>query len=88
MRTLNAPLSAGQAQDYYKSVSLAALVGADERIKEAYQQSVNEAVKHFEKYMQARGGALAPGNGQHQDETESENDLTTEQDELDIESRG
>lgn len=87
MRTLNAPLSAGQAQDY-KSVSLAALVGADERIKEAYQQSVNEAVKHFEKYMQARGGALAPGNGQHQDETESENDLTTEQDELDIEFRG
>ena len=88
MRTLNAPLSAGQAKDYYKSVSLAALVCADERIKEAYQQSVNEAVKHFEKYMQARGGALAPGNGQHQDETESENDLTTEQDELDIEFRG
>jgi hypothetical protein len=88
MKTLNAPLSAGQAQDYYKSVSLAALVCADERIKEAYQQSVNEAVKHFEKYMQAHGGALAPGNGQHQDETESENDLTTEQDELDIESRG
>lgn len=88
MRTLNAPLSAGQAQDYYKTVSLAALVGADERIKEAYQQSVNEAVKHFEKYMQARGGALAPGNGQHQDETEIENDLTIEQDELDIEFRG
>lgn len=48
------------SQDYYKSVSLAALVGADERIKEAYQQSVNEAVKYFEEYMQARGGALAP----------------------------
>jgi len=57
MLTLNAPLSAGQAQDYYKSVSLAALVGADERLKEAYQQSVNEAVKHFEEYLQARGGA-------------------------------
>ena len=85
MRTLNAPLSAGQAQDSYKSVSLAAFVCADERIKEAYQQSVNEAVKHFEKYMQARGGALAPGNGQHpKDETEIENDLTTNQDELDI----
>ena len=85
MRTLNAPLSAGQAQDYYKTVSLAALVGADERIKEAYQQSVNEAFKYCEEYMQARGGALAPGNTQHpKDETESENDLTTDQDELDI----
>ena len=80
MKTLNALLSAGQAQGYYHSVSLAVLVSADERLKEAYQQSVNEAVKHFEEYMQARGGALAPGNGQYQDETEIENDLTTDQD--------
>ena len=85
MKTLNAPLSAGQAQGYYHSLSLAGLIGTDERLKEAYQQSVNEAVKHFEEYMQARGGALAPGNGQHQkDETEIENDLTDDQDELDI----
>ena len=85
MKTPNAPRSAGQAQDYYKSVSLAVLVGADERIKEAHQQSVNEAVKYCEEYMQARGGALAPANGQHQkDETEMENDLTADQDELDI----
>ena len=85
MMTLNAPLSAGQAQGYYHSVSLAVLTSADERLREAYQQSVNEAVKHFEEYMQARGGALAPGNGQHhKDETEIENDLTTDPDALDI----
>jgi len=40
-----------------KSVSLAALVGADGRIRAAYRESVNEALKEFEKYLpQARGG--------------------------------
>ena len=76
------------SKEYYTSVSLAVLVGADERLKDAHRQSVNEAVKYCEEYMQARGGALAPGNGQHQDETEIENDLTIEQDELYIEFRG
>ena len=73
------------SQDYYKSVSLAVLVGADERLKEAHQQSVNEAVKYCEEYMQARGGALAPGNGQHhKDEAEIKNDLTPDPNALDI----
>ena len=76
-------------QDYYKFVSLAALVGSDERLKEAHQQSVNEALKRFEEYMQARGGLLVPGNGQHhKDETEIENDLTSDPDALDIKFRG
>src|SRR5229473_3320088 len=39
-----------------KSVSLAALVGGDERIRMAHRESVNEAMKVFEGYMQARGG--------------------------------
>jgi conjugative relaxase-like TrwC/TraI family protein len=40
-----------------KSVSLAALVGGDGRIRDAYRESVNEALKEFEKYLpQARGG--------------------------------
>ena len=43
-----------------KSISLAALVGDDERIREAHQESVNEAVKHFEEYLQARGGGNNP----------------------------
>ena len=73
------------SQDYYTSVSLAVLVGADERLKEAHQQSVNEAVKYCEEYMQECAGALAPGNGQHhRDETEIENDLTPDPDALDI----
>src|SRR4029078_12506839 len=38
-----------------KSVSLAALVGDDERIKDAHRESVNEALKEFEDYLQARG---------------------------------
>ena len=37
--TINAP----------KSVSLAALVGGDERVREAYRESVDEALKEFEK---------------------------------------
>lgn len=73
------------SKNYYPSLSLAVLVGADQRLKKAHQQSVNEAVKYCEQYMQARGGALAPGNGQHhKDETEIENDLTPDPDALDI----
>jgi len=39
-----------------KSVSLSALVGGDGRIREAHRESVNETLKEFEKYLQARGG--------------------------------
>ena len=42
-----------------KSVSLAALVGGDGRIKDAYRESINETVKELEKYLQAR--ALGKG---------------------------
>ena len=37
-----------------KSVSLAALIGGDDRIRDAYRESVKEALKEFEKYLQAR----------------------------------
>jgi len=43
-----------------KSVSLAALVGDDERIRVAHRESVDEALKSFEEYMQARGGGDKP----------------------------
>jgi conjugative relaxase-like TrwC/TraI family protein len=43
-----------------KSVSLAALVGDDRRIRDAHTESVNEAVKELEKYLQARGGGDKP----------------------------
>jgi len=43
-----------------KSVSLAALVGDDERVREAHRESVNEALKELEKYLQARGGGDKP----------------------------
>jgi conjugative relaxase-like TrwC/TraI family protein len=43
-----------------KSVSLAALVGDDERIREAHRESVDEALKRFEEYLQARGGGDKP----------------------------
>jgi conjugative relaxase-like TrwC/TraI family protein len=43
-----------------KSVSLAALVGDDERIRDAHRESVNEALKEFEEYLQARGGGDKP----------------------------
>ncbi len=43
-----------------KSVSLAAHVGDDERLLEAHQAGVNEAVKHVEEYLQARGGGNNP----------------------------
>jgi conjugative relaxase-like TrwC/TraI family protein len=39
-----------------KSVSLAALVGDDERVRDAHRESVNEALQGFEEYLQARGG--------------------------------
>ncbi|MCU1264931.1 MAG: conjugative relaxase domain protein [Acidobacteria bacterium] len=39
-----------------KSVSLTALVGADERIMEAHDRSVNAALTELEKYVQARIG--------------------------------
>jgi conjugative relaxase-like TrwC/TraI family protein len=43
-----------------KSVSLTALVGNDERIRAAHRESVNEALKELEQYMQARGGGNKP----------------------------
>src|SRR6202008_3850212 len=43
-----------------KSVSLAALVGDDERVKVAHRESVNEALNGFEEYLQARGGGGKP----------------------------
>ncbi len=43
-----------------KSVSLAALVGNDERIRTAHRESVNEALEELEQYMQARGGGNKP----------------------------
>jgi conjugative relaxase-like TrwC/TraI family protein len=43
-----------------KSVSLAALVGGDGRIRDAHRESVNETLKEFEKYLQARGGGDKP----------------------------
>ena len=43
-----------------KSVSLAALVGDDERVREAHRESVQETLKEFEKYTQARGGGVKP----------------------------
>ena len=43
-----------------KSVSLAALVGDDERIRIAHRESVDEALRQFEDYLQARGGGNKP----------------------------
>ena len=43
-----------------KSVSLAALVGGDGRIRDAHRESVNETLKELEKYLQARGGGDKP----------------------------
>src|ERR1051326_4776092 len=43
-----------------KSASLAALVGDDGRVRDAHRESVNEAVKELEKYLQARGGGDNP----------------------------
>ena len=43
-----------------KSVSLAALVGDDERVRTAHRESVDKALDAFEEYMQARGGGNKP----------------------------
>jgi hypothetical protein len=43
-----------------KSVSLAALVGDDERVRDAHRESVDEALNGFEEYLQARGGGDKP----------------------------
>jgi conjugative relaxase-like TrwC/TraI family protein len=43
-----------------KSVSLAALVGGDERIREAHRESVAVALKDLEKFTQARMGGNHP----------------------------
>src|SRR5437870_4236398 len=43
-----------------KSVSLAALVGDDERVRLAHRESVEKALEVFEGYLQARGGGNKP----------------------------
>jgi conjugative relaxase-like TrwC/TraI family protein len=43
-----------------KSVSLAALVGDDERVRVAHRESVEKALEVFESYIQARGGGNKP----------------------------
>jgi conjugative relaxase-like TrwC/TraI family protein len=43
-----------------KSVSLTALVGGDERVREAHRQSVSVALNEMEKYVQARMGGNIP----------------------------
>ncbi len=46
-----------------KSVSLTALVGGDERVREAHRESVRVALNELEKYTQARiGNVHAPGD--------------------------
>lgn len=43
-----------------KSVSLTALVGGDERVREAHRESVRVALDEMERYVQARIGGNAP----------------------------
>lgn len=43
-----------------KSVSLAALVGDDERVRVAHRESINKALEAIEEYVQARGGGNKP----------------------------
>ncbi|RZU34613.1 MobF family relaxase [Edaphobacter modestus] len=43
-----------------KSVSLAALVGGDERVREAHRAAVTTALNEFERYTQARLGGNTP----------------------------
>ena len=43
-----------------KSVSLTALVGGDERVREAHQQAANVALNELERYTQARIGGNRP----------------------------
>jgi len=54
-----------------KSVSLAALVGGDERVREAYRESVNEAMKEFEK---KRGRILCLEEGKNSTRLTTGND--------------
>ena len=54
-----------------KSVSLAALIGGNGRIRDAYRESVNEALKEFEKYLQARGGGPSSRHHNHSSECTS-----------------
>jgi len=42
------------------SISLTALAGGDERVREAHRESVRVAVDEIEKYTQARIGGNAP----------------------------
>src|SRR5260370_30147037 len=43
-----------------KSVSLTALVGGDERVREAHRESVSVALDEIERYVQARIGGNVP----------------------------
>src|SRR5215471_19921647 len=43
-----------------KSVSLTALVGGDDRVREAHRESVTTALEELEKYVQARIGSNHP----------------------------
>jgi len=43
-----------------KSVSLTALVGGDQRVREAHQESVSVALDELERYVQARIGGFLP----------------------------
>ena len=43
-----------------KSVSLTALVGGDDRVREAHRESVRSALNHLERYSQARIGNTHP----------------------------
>jgi conjugative relaxase-like TrwC/TraI family protein len=45
-----------------KSVSLTALVGGDDRVREAHQQAVNVALNELERYTQARIGGNRPAD--------------------------
>ena len=45
-----------------KSVSLTALVGGDDRVREAHRESVTVALDEIEPYVQARLGGNAPGD--------------------------
>src|SRR2546430_6815107 len=44
-----------------KSVSLTALVGCDDRVREAHRESVAVALDELERYTQARLGGNPPG---------------------------
>jgi conjugative relaxase-like TrwC/TraI family protein len=44
-----------------KSVSLTALVGGDDRVREAHREAVNVALNELERYTQARIGGNRPG---------------------------